>query len=85
MGYISLFKYSELKMRISINSNRKESENVKIALLICIGVLLIVICSMKMMIDALSLYIKDMGITPDKETISKYSEKAAKNFFHMPS
>lgn len=57
----------------------------KIALLICIGVLLIVICSMKMMIDALSLYIKDMGITPDKETISKYSEKAAKIFFHMPS
>lgn len=57
----------------------------KIALLICIGVLVIVICFMKMMIDALSLYIKDMGITPDKEIISKYSEKAAKNFFHMPS
>lgn len=57
----------------------------KIALLICIGVLLIVICFLKMTLDALSLYIKDMGIIPDKETISKYSKKAAKNFFHMPS
>ena len=31
------------------------------------------------------IYIKDMGMTPDKETISKYSEKAAKKFFHIPS
>lgn len=57
----------------------------EIVLLIGIGVLIIVICSLKMTLDALSLYIKDMGITPDKETISKYSEKAAKNFFHMQS
>ena len=70
---------------INLNNNRKESENVKIALLICIGVSLIVICSLKMTINALSLYIRDMGMTPDKETISKYSEKAAKNFFHIPS
>lgn len=53
----------------------------KLLLVICIIVLLAVICAMKMTMDALSLYIKDMGMTPDKETISKYSEKAAKKFF----
>lgn len=57
----------------------------KVVLAICIIVLLAVICAMKMTMDALSLYIKDMGMTPDKETISKYSEKAAKKFFHIPS
>lgn len=56
----------------------------KLLLVICIIALLVVICAMKMTINALSLYIKDMGITPDKETISKYSEKAAKKFFHLP-
>ena len=44
-----------------------------------------VICHLKMTVDALSLYIKDMNIVPDKETVSKYSEKAAKKFFHIPS
>ncbi len=57
----------------------------KLLLVICIIALLAVVCAMKMTINALSLYIKDMGITPDKETISKYSEKAAKKFFHLPS
>lgn len=57
----------------------------KVALVICIIALLVVICAMKIMMDALSLYIKDMGITPDKETISKYSETAVKKFFHIPS
>lgn len=47
--------------------------------------LLIVIWHLKMTVDALSLYIKDMNIVPDKETVSKYSEKAAKKFFHIPS
>ena len=57
----------------------------EIALVICIIALLAVICAMKMTMDALSLYIKDMGMTQDKETISTYSEKAAKKFFHIPS
>ncbi len=44
----------------------------KIVLLVCIVVLLVVICAMKMAFDALSLYIKDMGITSDKEIISNF-------------
>lgn len=54
-------------------------------LVICLIILLAVICHLKMAVDALSLYIKDMNIVPDKETVSKYSEKAAKKFFHIPS
>lgn len=54
-------------------------------LVICLIILLAVICNLKMEVDALSLYIKDMNIVPDKETVSKYSEKAAKKFFHIPS
>ncbi len=54
-------------------------------LVICLIILLAVICHLKMTVDALSLYIKDMNIVPDKETVSKYSEKAAKKFFHIPS
>lgn len=57
----------------------------KILLVICIIALLVVICAMKIMMDDLSLYIKDMGMAPDKETISKYSEKAVIKFFHIPS
>lgn len=57
----------------------------KLLLVICIIALLAVICAMKVTMDALSLYIKDMGMTPDEETISKYSEKAVKKFFHIPS
>lgn len=64
---------------------KKGGKSVKVVLAICIIALLAVICAMKMTINALSLYIKDMGIAPDKETISKYSEKAAKKFFHIPS
>lgn len=54
-------------------------------LVICLIILLAVICHLKMAVDALLLYIKDMNIVPDKETVSKYSEKAAKKFFHIPS
>lgn len=57
----------------------------KIVLVICLIASLAVSASLKMTVDALSLYIKDMGIVPDKDTVSKYSEKAAKNFFHIPS
>lgn len=64
---------------------KEGGKSVKVVLAICIIVLMAVICAMKMTMDALSLYIKDMGMTPDKETISKYSEKAAKKFFHIPS
>ena len=56
-----------------------------IVLVICLIASLIVICNLKMTLDALSLYIKDMNIVPDEETVSKYSEKAAKKFFHIPS
>ena len=56
----------------------------KIALLICIVVLLIVICILHMVITALTLYIKDVGFTPDLKTISEYSKKAANKFFHNP-
>ena len=57
----------------------------KLLLVVCIIALLAVICAMKMTMDAFLLYIKDMGMMLDKETISKYSEKAAKKFFHIPS
>ena len=56
-----------------------------IVLAICLIASLIVICHLKMTLDSLSLYIKDMNIVQDEETVSKYSEKAAKKFFHIPS
>lgn len=55
----------------------------KIVLAICLVASLIVICILHMEIDALSLYIKDMGFTPDLKTISEYSKKAAKKFFKI--
>lgn len=57
----------------------------KTVLTICLIASLIVICSLKIAIDALSLYIKDMGMIPDEETVSKYSKRAAKKLFHIPS
>lgn len=39
----------------------------------------------KIMIEALSLYIKENTEMPDKQTISKYSEKAVRKFFHIPN
>ena len=56
----------------------------KIALLICIVVLLIVIGMLHMEIIALTLYIKDMGFTPDSKTINEYTERAVNKFFHNP-
>ena len=57
----------------------------KTALFIVIGILMLVAAIQKMMIEALSLYIKENTEMPDKQTISKYSEKAVKKFFHIPS
>lgn len=48
-------------------------------------ILLIVIAIQRMEIAALSLYIKDNGFSPDTKTIRKYSEMAAKKFFHIPN
>ena len=57
----------------------------KAALFIVIGILMLVAAIQKMMIEVLSLYIKENTEMPDKQTISKYSEKAVKKFFHIPS
>lgn len=54
-------------------------------LFIAIGILVIVVVIQKIEITALSLYIKENGKFPDGQTISKYSEKAVKKFFHIPS
>ncbi len=56
-----------------------------IALLVVIGVLLVVVVIQKIMIEAFSLYIKENGKIPDEQTISKYSKKATKKIFHIPS
>lgn len=64
---------------------RKESEKMKIVLAICLVASLVVNCILKMMVDALSLYIKDTGEIPDKENVSQYSKRAVKKFFHIPS
>ncbi len=57
----------------------------KAALFIVIGILMLVAAIQKMMIEVLSLYIKENTEMPDKQTISKYSEKAVRKFFHIPS
>ncbi len=57
----------------------------EIALTICLVASLVVNCILKMMVDALSLYIKDTGEIPDKENVSQYSKRAVKKFFHIPS
>lgn len=57
----------------------------KAALFIVIGILMLVAAIQKMMIEVLSLYIEENTEMPDKQTISKYSEKAVKKFFHIPS
>lgn len=57
----------------------------KTALFIVIGILMLVAAIQKMMIEALSLYIKENTEIPDKQTISKYSEKAVRKFFHIPN
>ncbi len=56
----------------------------KVVLLICIVVLLIVIGMLHVEITALTLYIKDMGFTPDLKTIHEYTERAVNKFFHNP-
>ena len=53
----------------------------KIVLAICLVASLVVNCILKMMVDALSLYIKDTGEIPDKENVSQYSKRAVRNFF----
>ncbi len=56
-----------------------------IALLVVIGVLLVVVVIQKIIIEAFSLYIKENEEIPDEQTISKYSKKATKKNFHIPS
>nr|DAO55971.1 MAG TPA: hypothetical protein [Caudoviricetes sp.] len=58
---------------------------VETALFIVIGILMFVAVIQKIMIEALSLYIKENTEMPDKQTISKYSEKAVRKFFHIPN
>ena len=57
----------------------------KVALIIVIGILAIVVAVQKIVLEALTLYIREKGILPDNQTISQYSEKAIKKFFHIPS
>lgn len=57
----------------------------KMALFIVIGILTLVVVIQKIVIEALSLYIKENGEKPDKQAVSEYSEKAVKKFFHIPS
>ena len=53
----------------------------KVALIIVIGILAIVVAVQKIVLETLTLYIREKGILPDNQTISQYSEKAIKNFF----
>ena len=53
----------------------------KVALIIIIGILAIVVAVQKIVLEALTLYIREKEILPDNQTISQYSEKAIKNFF----
>lgn len=34
---------------------------------------------------ALLMYIQETGVVPDKATITKYTERAIKKWFHIPS
>lgn len=57
----------------------------KTIMLVAIVVLMITVVIQKVMITALSLYIKDAVQELDKQVIAKYSENAVKKIFHIPS
>lgn len=54
-------------------------------MVVVVVILLVVIAIQRMEIAAYTLYIKDNDFVPDMKTIKKYSEKAAKRFFHIPN